>query len=117
MGRRRSEARALWPPNVYARRNGYTYRNPLTRQERWLGTNEVVALAAARVLNKIIAPYLVDEFVQRCVWGVEGASADIADYVAEIDERVHHILQSGASKVQPKAGGLLKKQQETQGPK
>lgn len=56
MGRSRSNGRAGWPDNLYTCKNGYKYRHPVSRKDRWMGTDRARAFDAARKLNALLMP-------------------------------------------------------------
>lgn len=56
MGRRRARSRDGWPDNVYPCNNGYKYRHPITKKDKWMGTDQARVFAAARKLNAILVP-------------------------------------------------------------
>lgn len=56
MGRRRSKNREGWPANVYPCKNGYKYRHPISRKDKWMGTDQGAVFAAARKLNAMLVP-------------------------------------------------------------
>ncbi|MBB1060371.1 tyrosine-type recombinase/integrase [Marilutibacter spongiae] len=65
MGRARSRRRIGWPPNLYPNRDGFKYRNPVTKRETWLGRDKARAFAAAKKANALLtAP---DDLVARVV--------------------------------------------------
>eukprot|EP00456_Euglypha_rotunda_P009574 TRINITY_DN12198_c0_g1_i1.p2 TRINITY_DN12198_c0_g1~~TRINITY_DN12198_c0_g1_i1.p2 ORF type:complete len:130 (-),score=26.49 TRINITY_DN12198_c0_g1_i1:11-400(-) len=56
MGRRRDRKRAGWPDNLYPCKNGYKYRNPVTKKESWLGVDFARAVQTAKAANAHFAP-------------------------------------------------------------
>ncbi|OOG61402.1 integrase [Rhodanobacter sp. B04] len=56
MGRARTSGRAGWPANLYTCKDGFKYRNPVTRKDSWMGKDQAKAFAAARTLNGLLSP-------------------------------------------------------------
>ena len=109
MGRHRSAARLHWPPNLYALRNGFRYRNPLTRKETWLGTDEAQAFAVARDLNRLLGPYLVDGLVQRVLRGDPHAETRMALKAADLVRELYRVLIGALPEEGAKTGALKPK--------
>src|SRR5690606_13299923 len=56
MGRARKPSRRDWPANLYAHRDGFKYRHPITRKEHSMGKDKAKAFAAAKKLNALLMP-------------------------------------------------------------
>nr|WP_155760412.1 tyrosine-type recombinase/integrase [Stenotrophomonas maltophilia] len=56
MGRVRKPGRRDWPQNLYAHRDGFKYRHPITRKEHSMGKDKAKAFAAAKKLNAMLMP-------------------------------------------------------------
>ncbi len=56
MGRARKPGRRDWPQNLYAHRDGFKYRHPITRKEHSMGKDKAKAFAAAKKLNALLMP-------------------------------------------------------------
>nr|WP_164275896.1 tyrosine-type recombinase/integrase [Stenotrophomonas sp. B1-1] len=56
MGRVRKPGRRDWPQNLYAHRDGFKYRHPLSRKEHSMGKDKAKAFAAAKKLNALLMP-------------------------------------------------------------
>lgn len=56
MGRARKPGRRDWPQNLYAHRDGFKYRHPITRKEHSMGKDKAKAFAAAKKLNAMLMP-------------------------------------------------------------
>ena len=56
MGRTRKPSRRDWPQNLYAHRDGFKYRHPVTRKEHSMGKDKAKAFAAAKKLNALLMP-------------------------------------------------------------
>lgn len=56
MGRARHPSRRDWPANLYAHRDGFKYRHPITRKEHSMGKDKAKAFAAAKKLNALLMP-------------------------------------------------------------
>jgi len=54
MGRKRDRSRSGWPDNLYPCKNGAKYRHPITKKDKWMGTDLPAAKDAARRLNAIL---------------------------------------------------------------
>ena len=54
MGRKRDRTRSGWPDNLYPCKNGAKYRHPITKKDKWMGTDLPAAKDAARRLNAIL---------------------------------------------------------------
>ncbi|MCD9096139.1 tyrosine-type recombinase/integrase [Luteimonas sp. A1P009] len=75
--RKRTKARAGWPPNLYTSgRGGFKYRDPRDRRETWMGTDQAKAFAAARKLNAMLIAS--NDLVDR----VLGAAKKVRDAIA-----------------------------------
>lgn len=76
MGRRRDRSRDGWPANVYPCKDGFKYRHPVTKKDKWMGTDKARVFAAARKLNAILIK--PDDLMS----GVLGTDKTMADAVA-----------------------------------
>ena len=56
MGRTRAKSRMNWPANVYACKNGFRYRHPITKKQTWMGLDKERVFEAARKLNAMLIP-------------------------------------------------------------
>lgn len=45
-----------WPANVYACKNGFRYRHPITKKQTWMGLDKERVFEAARKLNVMLIP-------------------------------------------------------------